>query len=252
MSEEIIFHEKYYSVYTWDPAAEPGRMEAITQELKEFDFIEPQPATDNDILLVHTEDHLERVKSDRDNLNSIALLAVGGAILASEYALQSKPMFAAIRPPGHHASPNSCWGFCYFNNIAIAIKKLLVEKKIIKAAIIDFDLHFGDGTSNTFSQDPQVNYYSGKGRTNEQYIQNLENHLADLSDIDIVGVSAGFDQSIDDWGGLLTNNDYQQIGTILKEYSTQNCHGRRFAVLEGGYNQAVLGKNVRVFLEGFY
>jgi acetoin utilization deacetylase AcuC-like enzyme len=252
MSKEIIFHEKYYNVYTWDPAAEPGRMEAITQELKEYKFIEPQPATDNDILLVHTENHLERVKSDRDNLYSIALLAVGGAILASEYALQSKPMFAVIRPPGHHASPNGCWGFCYFNNIAIAIKKLLVENKIKRAAIIDFDLHFGDGTRNAFSQNPEVNYYSGKGGTSNLYIQNLENHLSDLSDVDIVGVSAGFDQGIDDWGGLLDYEDYHRIGEILKDFSFQNCHGKRFAVLEGGYNHAVLGKNVKVFLEGFY
>jgi acetoin utilization deacetylase AcuC-like enzyme len=248
----IIFHEKYYRVYSYDPAANSGRMESITQELKDYNFIKPDPATDEDILLVHTENHLRRVKNDRENIYDIALLAVGGAILASEYALNYKPTFALIRPPGHHASPDGYWGFCYFNNIAIAIKKLLFDQKIEKAAIIDFDLHFGDGTNNTFSSNPNVSYYSGEGHNSEQFINNLKYALEDLPEIDILGVSAGFDRGIDDWGGLLSFEDYNNIGKILKGYAKNNCHGRRFAVLEGGYNHKVLGKNVLSFIQGFY
>jgi len=69
--------------------------------------------------------------------------------MAAELAIEGKPSFGLIRPPGHHASPDSCWGFCYFNNIAIAIRRLIDEGRVKKALIIDFDLHFGDGTFNT-------------------------------------------------------------------------------------------------------
>lgn len=252
MKKEIIFHEDFHRIYANDPAASPGRMEAIIEELHDFDIVTPESAQDEDILLVHTEAHLARVKNDWEQVYFIAALSVGGAILASEYALNQKPIFAVIRPPGHHASPEGYWGFCYFNNIAIAIQKLFDENRITNAAIIDFDLHFGDGTSNTFSSNAKVNYYSGQGKTNEQFIQNLKDHLSDLQNIDILGVSAGFDRGIDDWGGLLTIDDYHQIGKILKAFTTKKCLGRRFAVLEGGYNHNVLGKNVRAFIEGFY
>jgi acetoin utilization deacetylase AcuC-like enzyme len=67
---------------------------------------------------------------------------------------------------------------------------------------------------------------------------------------DIIAVSAGFDRHIDDWGKLLTTEDYRTIGGIVKQYALKNCNGRRFGVLEGGYNHLVLGQNVRAFLEG--
>ncbi|MFX0172915.1 MAG: histone deacetylase family protein, partial [Candidatus Hodarchaeota archaeon] len=91
-----------------------------------------------------------------------------------------------------------------------------------------------------------------QGRTNEQFIQNLKDYLSDKKNIDILGVSAGFDHGIEDWGKLLTIGDYHQIGKILKAFSTEVCSGKRFAVLEGGYNHKVLGKNVRAFIEDFY
>lgn len=252
MKKRVIFHEDYFEVYTSDPAADSGRMEAITKELDDFEFIKPKPASDEDILLVHTERHLSRVKDSRGQVYGMALLAAGGAILASEYACDRRePLFAAIRPPGHHASPEGFWGFCYFNNIAIAIKKLLADKKISKAAIIDFDLHFGDGTSSTFSMSPKVIYYHVGGGTREQFIQNIREFLKEQTSIDLIGVSAGFDRHEDDWGGLLTTEDYRTIGEIIKNFSENLCPGRRFAVLEGGYNHNVLGKNVRAFIEGF-
>lgn len=128
---KIVFHPKFYTVYASDPAAESGRMEAIVEELKDFDFVEPEPARKEDILLVHTPEHYEYVRSEA-LVYEVAVLAVGGAILASEIAFE-EPSFAAIRPPGHHASPDSSWGFCYFNNIAIAIRKLIKEGRIVRA-----------------------------------------------------------------------------------------------------------------------
>ena len=252
VKKEIIFHEQYYSVYTFDPASESGRMESIIEELTDFTTISPSYATDEDVLLVHSEKHLSRVKADRDQLYKIALLAVGGAILAAEYAYKQQPMFAAIRPPGHHASPTGYWGFCYFNNIAIAVRKILKEKGLTNALIIDYDLHFGDGSNNAFRSDSSVTYYACEGSTNGELIDNLKDFLELQSPVDILAVSAGFDRHVDDWGGLLTTDDYQIIGKILKDFSKNKASNRRFACLEGGYNHNVLGKNVRSFIEGFY
>ena len=72
-----------------------------------------------------------------------------------------------------------------------------------------------------------------------------------LTDIDIFVASAGFDQGIDDWGSLLTPEDYQKLGSLMKEYSENLCNGRRYALLEGGYNHSAIGNNVDHFCQGF-
>ena len=252
MKKQIIFHEDYFSEYTFDPAAESGRMESIMEELSDFKIIRPGYAKEEEILFVHTDNHYRRVKSLGEELFSVALLSVGGAILAAEFAMKQQPIFANIRPPGHHASPEGFWGFCYFNNIAIAIRSATQQNEIPHAVIIDFDLHFGDGTDNTFRNDNSVSYYSCEGRTSKNFIQNLENYLSKLKDVGILGVSAGFDRHLEDWGGLLSTDDYGRIGNILKTYCEDNGHIPRFACLEGGYNHNVLGKNVRRFINSFY
>ena len=182
MKKQIIFHEEYYSNYAFDPAAEDGRMEAIIKELSDFTIISPAPATDEDILLIHTENHLSRVKADQEQVYNIALLAVGGGILAAKYACKLEPLFAVIRPPGHHASPEGYWGFCYFNNIAIAVKKTIKTTDIQNALILDFDLHFGDGSNNSFRNDPDVTYYACEGSTSEILINNMRKFLDQLAD----------------------------------------------------------------------
>jgi acetoin utilization deacetylase AcuC-like enzyme len=252
MVKNVIFHEDYYLEYTFDPAAKPGRMEAIMEELRDFSIISPTPATVEDVLLVHTENHLSRVQNDYDQVYHTALLAVGGALLAAEYAYNQQAIFAAIRPPGHHASPDGYWGFCYFNNVAIAVRHCCINKNIQNALIVDFDLHFGDGSNNTFRNDPLVTYYSGQGYTSEEFISNLIDFLAQHGETEFLAVSAGFDRHEHDWGKLLSTEDYRTIGSILKTYSEDHGQNRRFASLEGGYNHAVLGKNVRAFIEGFY
>ena len=247
---KVIFHEMFYEVYTYDPAAAEGRMEAMVRSLKgKFEFIEPEPALERDIERVHGRAHIQTIKGD-PLLYGIALLAVGGAILAGHLAHNGEPAFGLIRPPGHHASPHSCWGFCYFNNIAIAIKKLLAEGKIHHALILDFDLHYGDGTANTFTGSKEVTYFHPEGRNRDACLKDIQRFFGTKRECDILAISAGFDRHEEDWGGLLKTEDYFSIGQWAKEFSLQSGQGRRFAVLEGGYNHSVLGRNVQRFLQG--
>jgi acetoin utilization deacetylase AcuC-like enzyme len=165
-------------------------------------------------------------------------------------AFEGQPAFGLIRPPGHHASPHSCWGFCYFNNISIAIKRLISEEKIKGALILDFDLHYGDGTSNAFSGSQSVSYFHPEGIRREGFLEEVKRCLQTEKPYDIIAISAGFDRHEEDWGGLLKTEDYSTIGKWAKEASLERCRGRRFGVLEGGYNHSVLGRNVRSFLQG--
>jgi acetoin utilization deacetylase AcuC-like enzyme len=247
---KVIYHPLYLEIYSSDPASKSGRIEAILQELQgHYAFLEPRPAAEQDIKLVHGAHHINSIKEDPE-LYEISCLAVGGAIMTAETALAGEPAFGLIRPPGHHASSEHCWGFCFFNNIAIAIAKLRAEKKITRALIIDFDLHFGDGTNNIFTGTPVV-YYQPDMDNREVFMNRLARKLEDAAGYDILAVSAGFDRHVDDWGGELTTEDYRRIGTMAKKAAERVCSGRRFAVLEGGYNHEVLGKNVRAFIEGF-
>jgi acetoin utilization deacetylase AcuC-like enzyme len=211
--------------------------------------VKPEPAAKEDLRLVHGENHINSVKRRRV-VYEVAVLAVGGAIKASELAMRGEPAFGLIRPPGHHASRDSSWGFCHFNNIAISIEKLRRRDKITKALIVDIDLHYGDGTANIFAEDPDVSYVHIKGQSRQQYLENLREHLDIQNDYEIIAVSAGFDRHENDWGGLLRTEDYRSIGRMLKEYAESVCDGKRYAVLEGGYNLEVLGKNVKSLLFG--
>jgi len=247
---KVIFHEDYRKVYSSDPAAAPGRIEAILRELMDLELVEPEPAGESDVQLVHTPSHISYVKG-MPQVYEVALLAAGGAIKASEIALGGEPAFAVIRPPGHHASRDSCWGFCYFNNIAVSVEKLRVEGRIRKAVIVDIDLHYGDGTADIFAGVPEVIYHHVALGGRETFLSDLEEFLGSIRECDIVAVSAGFDRHKEDWGGMLETEDYRKAAEIIKEFSEERCSGRRYAVLEGGYNHAVLGRSVRAFIEGF-
>lgn len=254
---KIVFHDRFYVAnYSMDPAASPGRIKSIMNKLKEnkdFEFIIPTPATKEDILRAHTERHYSYIESD-PLLFELASLAAGGAILAAEEAYNGSPSFAVIRPPGHHASSDSAWGFCFFNNVSISLLKLFSEKKIKSAFVLDFDLHDGDGNINILKNRKdgfRVEILNPMSSPPNYYLKSVKDYMDDLKDIDIITASAGFDQGIEDWGNLLSPKDYTTLGSIMKEYSEKLCNGRRFAILEGGYNHDVLGKNVDAFCQGF-
>ncbi|MFX1456866.1 MAG: histone deacetylase family protein [Promethearchaeota archaeon] len=254
---KIIFREKFFnSDYARDPAAAPGRLEGIIELLstsKEFEFIKPEPAKKDDILRAHTVRHYQYIKRE-SLLFELASFAAGGSILAAKEAFKGNPTFAVIRPPGHHASADSCWGFCFFNNISISLLKLFSEGKINSAFVLDFDLHTGDGNINILKNRNdgfRVKILNPSSSGNVSYIKEVKNYMQNLKDIDIFVASAGFDEGIEDWGNKLYPEDYHQIGSLMKKYSETLCEGRRFALLEGGYNHEVLPKNVNSFCQGF-
>jgi len=252
---KIIFHEKFYEHYTHDPAAAAGRLEPIVKELKahNYEFITAKPATKEEILRAHTARHLEYVRGD-STVFKMALLAAGGAIQAAQLAYEKDPTFAVIRPPGHHASGDSCWGFCYFNNISVSLLNLQAYKAIKRAFIIDFDLHTGDGNINILGTKQNIlktTILNPRSGAEDEYLKEIEAAFHKADAYDIIVASAGFDEYEKDWGGKLSTNAYNQIGRMMKDFSEEKCEGRRYALLEGGYYHADFGINVHAFCEGF-
>jgi len=252
---KVIYHPYFTDpTYSSDPAAEEGRIECIIEELKKvqgINFLEPKPASRKDLELVHDPHHIQSIKQRNKKLYEMSKLAAGGSILAGKYAYEKVPSFALIRPPGHHASPDSSWGFCYFNNMAVAIENLRFRGKIESAFIMDFDLHVGDGNINCLDDGECFKIVNPSSEERNDYLNKVEKCLDEADNYDILGVSAGFDQHIEDWGGKLETEDYKRLGSLLRDFSRKKCDGRRFALLEGGYNHKVLGKNVSTFVEGF-
>jgi acetoin utilization deacetylase AcuC-like enzyme len=181
----------------------------------------------------------------------LALLAAGGTLQAARLALEGQSAFALVRPPGHHASPASCWGFCYFNNVAIAVQTLLDEGAIDSAVILDIDLHFGDGTQNHFNRSRSVQYIHPEGDHSGEWMERCRHELDAAGRADLIAVSAGFDRHIDDWGEILETEDYRTIGDWVRAFCDEHCFGRApFAVLEGGYNHQTLAASAVALCEG--
>ncbi|MHA1110020.1 MAG: histone deacetylase family protein [Promethearchaeota archaeon] len=253
---KVIFHDDFYKVYALDPAAGAGRLEGtvdLVQNDPYYELVEANPAKKVDILRAHTDRHFLRVKDD-PSVYKTALLASGGAIQTAEIAYTEKTAaFGLIRPPGHHASRDSCWGFCYFNNIAVSLLHLFNKYNLKSAFVLDFDLHTGDGNLDILSDAnyPGIQILNPYSNNEEKYMQEIKETLDSLSDIDIILASAGFDNAIDDWGNVLSTESYNQIGKWMKKYSMKLCRGRRYALLEGGYNYSLLPTNFDSFCKGF-
>ncbi len=242
----VIFHEEFYEVYTSDPAAASGRLEAVTDIIgSAADFVEAQEADEVDIAAAHTESHIGHVKNR--GLYRISALAAGGALQAATMGLDD-PCFGLLRPPGHHASSNSSWGFCYFNNMAVALERLRRSGEIENAYVLDIDLHFGDGTVEILGDKDYVTMHNIESNHRLSYLDEVAACM-EACRVDIIGISAGFDNHEEDWGGTLRTDDYFQIGRMVRGAAGRN-KGGCFAILEGGYNHEVLGYNVLALMEG--
>jgi acetoin utilization deacetylase AcuC-like enzyme len=192
---------------------------------------------------------MERVERN-EHLSRMALLAAGGAVLAGELAMKGEPVFALIRPPGHHASEDSHWGFCYYNNIAVSLLELSAKGLIDSAFVLDFDLHDGDGNINILGDDKRFTIYNPNGNGDEDYLADAKRALDNAPEVDIIVASAGFDEYEGDWGGNLSTDAFKKIGKLIHDFAEARCQGRRYALLEGGYNFGDLGKNVLAFCDG--
>jgi acetoin utilization deacetylase AcuC-like enzyme len=207
---------------------------AVAQLHKDFHtWIAPSPCADEDILRVHTPELLDAVRTgafeDADTpffpeIFEIAKLSAGAALLAAEHALAGRPAFSLMRPPGHHAERNRVMGFCYFNNIAIAVAKALASHpNVQRVAVLDFDCHHGNGTEDIFRNDKRVLFvslhqspcYPGTGFLSDvnclnfpldpgtgpdQFLGMLDKAILGIREFrpDLLAVSAGFDSHKND------------------------------------------------------
>ncbi|UCE10815.1 MAG: histone deacetylase family protein [Candidatus Thorarchaeota archaeon] len=258
LNVKVVTHTKMKESYDGTPAGAPGRLDSAFKTLESYshyEVIEARPATREEILRAHDPHVLREVKHDSEYIRSnllaeMAALAAGGSIQTARISLGGEPAFGLLRPPGHHASRGTYWGFCYYNNVCISLLDLLADKKIESAFILDFDLHEGDGNINILGHRKGIAIHNPRGHGDEAYLADVKRSLDASPDVDIIAASAGFDQYEKCWGSNLTTEAFGKIGQLMFEFAEQNCDGRRYAILEGGYNHEDLGKNIHAFCEG--
>lgn len=278
----------------WHPEC-PSRLDAINDQLLANGVLgllteqQADVATDADILRVHTAAHLANLKKhapaegyfeiDPDTLMNpytlrAALAAAGAGISAVDAIMQgaASTAFCAVRPPGHHARPSQAMGFCFFNNIAIAAAYALEKYSLQRVAIIDFDVHHGNGTEEIFAGDSRVlmcsffqhpffpnvpadtaahnmlnipvdAYSTGaflRQLVADQWLPRLRQFRPEF-----VFVSAGFDaHREDDMGQLsMVEADYAWITEKIVDQAKETAQGRIVSTLEGGYNLSALGRS---------
>jgi acetoin utilization deacetylase AcuC-like enzyme len=265
--------------------------------------LEPRPATPDQLALVHTRHEIEMIRhacesgggvldlGDTpvcDKSYEIALLSCGAALSCCGAVMSGRVQraFSAGRPPGHHAEPDRPMGFCLFNNVAIAARYLQKSHGVQTAAIVDFDVHHGNGTQAAFEEDPSVLFISlhqdprtcypgsgndwevgegpGRGTTmnipmmpgsgDEDYLRAFDSRVLPALDRfkpQMLLISAGFDAHRDDPLAHveLSEDCYYQMTRLLAQSAEIHCNGRLVSVLEGGYNLRALGRSVVRHLE---
>lgn len=244
--------------YDNTPAGAPGRLDTAFEVLEnypQYEFVEALRATERQILRAHDAHVIQEVRHDSETsrtglLYEVALLAAGGAIQTATLASEGNPAFGLIRPPGHHASRDSYWGFCYFNNIAISLLDLKACGLIESAFVLDFDLHEGDGNINILGHMREFTIYNPRGHGDKAYLADVKRALDASPDVDLIVASAGFDQYERCWGSNLSTNAFKEIGRLMYEFSVDRCEGRRYGLLEGGYNHEDIGINTHAFCSG--
>lgn len=241
----VVYSDIYREDYDTVDCENPDRIVAICAAIKDVArFHEPQSCSDDDLLRCHHSPSLVAAVKERAGVYRVATLSAGGAMAAAMMALEG-PAFALIRPPGHHAGYNFNGGFCFFNNMAVAVRGLKAAGLVRTALIVDIDLHYGNGTFDIVKGDDDVTFKNISAVTRDAFYHQLEEALSGAADFDIVGCSAGFDTYVRDWGGLLFTEDFTKIASMIA-----SSNPRFFSLLEGGYYVPDLGTNVRAYLEG--
>lgn len=263
--------------------------------------IHPRMATDDDLHLVHTKHYLEVVRHDlhrksrtlstgdtglNEHSETSAMVAAGAAVAAvdSVFGTPLKRAFAAVRPPGHHATASRGMGFCIYNNVAIAARYARKTYGVDRVLIADWDVHHGNGTQDIFYSDPAVFFFSthqwpwypgtgaadetgegaGKGTTmncpfpagsgRTEILGAFRKKLMPAMDAfkpDLVIVSAGFDSRRGDPLGrfTLTDGDFRELTDLALEIAAKHASGRLVSVLEGGYSMEGLARAVTAHVQ---
>ena len=297
----IVYSDHYLDHHTGPHPETERRLVAIIERLEEDGLLEGRPlltptnAPREAILRVHDAayvDALERFCAAGGGMLEpsttvsaesfdVALLAAGGAIRAVDAVMtgEAKHAFALVRPPGHHATAEMGMGFCLFNNVAVAAQYARDHYGLERVAIIDWDVHHGNGTNDIFYDDPHVLFVSvhqyplypmsglaterGAG-AGEGYTINipLRSHSGDAEYLhvfdELIGplvldyrpellfISAGYDAAQDDPLAemLVTDGGFRQMAERVVAWADACCDGRLVALLEGGYDFAALSRGV--------
>jgi acetoin utilization deacetylase AcuC-like enzyme len=259
--------------------------------------IEPQTADESHLRLVHPQAMIDQVRHacalgavlDQGDTPTcpasyeIALLSLGCGLSAVDAVMDGRVLraFSAGRPPGHHAEPNRSMGFCLFSNVAILARQLQRKYGLSRVAIVDFDVHHGNGTQACFEDDPSVLFISlhqhpdtlypgsghawevgdgaGRGTTmnvpfnpgsgDAQYLSAIDQKVLPAIDRfkpEMLLLSAGFDAHTDDPLAhiQLTDDGFTQITRRFAQCANIHTQGKLVSVLEGGYNLVTMGRSV--------
>ena len=279
----------------------PGRLSAINDHLiaqgldHYFVFHDAPLASFEQLLRVHSAAHLERLKRNSPSLGVVhldpdtamnphtwqaALRAAGAGVSAVDMVMRGEVQnaFCSVRPPGHHAERENAMGFCFFNNIAVAAAHALKAHGLSRVAIIDFDVHHGNGTEDCFRGNDQVLMvsmfqhpfypYSGTEKpaanmlnvpmpggtdgdsfrqmVSDQWVPRLREFKPEM-----LLISAGFDAHYeDDLGGMkLLEKDFMWVTVQLMQVADETAGGRIVSMLEGGYVFSALARSVAAHIK---
>jgi acetoin utilization deacetylase AcuC-like enzyme len=295
----LITSDTYKDHNTGDGHPEKiDRVTAVIDNFKRLDnknLIWKKPSTFNQSLLIktHSSDYINQVNQSFPNdgfafLDGDTVVSPGskdatkdavGSIIAAIDGVQNKEFknaFCAVRPPGHHAEKEKAMGFCIYNNVAVGANYLIEKYKYKKIAIIDFDVHHGNGTQNIFYDNEKVlyisthqyPYYPGSGSEKEkgnfdnifnipleagttatEYLNAYEHVLKKLKEFkpEFLLFSAGFDAHIDDPLAQLKlrSEDFYTLTKRTLEISKSFCNGNVVSILEGGYDLSALQNSTK-------
>ncbi len=304
MTTALITHEDCYGHVT--PPGHPeqvARLDAILGRLESMDLMRVKAplAADDDLLRVHPKSHIDAVRAaapsegwrslDGDTHMSSGTLAAayraaGGVVRAVDVVLggEAQNAFAAVRPPGHHAESETAMGFCFFGNVVVGARHALDQHGLSRVAIVDFDVHHGNGTQDLVEDDPRILFvsshqwqlYPGTGAAHETGCGNIVNvplsggtgsagfraayedkvfPRIDAFKPELLIISAGFDaHKADQLAGMeLETEDFTWVTERLCDLADKHCAGRVVSSLEGGYDLEALGASaaahVRVLKE---